>query len=86
MAAVALLLVLGILKTGDVLKVFSNTAPFTVGCLFILSAALERTGVIDAMGQAMARVPWRSSWQALMVMMLGCLRRSRRSSTTRRSS
>lgn len=73
MAAVALLLVLGILKTNDVLKVFSNTAPFTVGCLFILSAALERTGVIDAMGQAMARVPWRSPWQALMVMMLGCL-------------
>ncbi|MBK8210113.1 MAG: SLC13 family permease [Rhodospirillales bacterium] len=73
MAAVALLLVLGILKTGDVLKVFSNTAPFTVGCLFILSAALERTGVIDSMGQAMARVPWRSPWQALMVMMLGCL-------------
>ncbi|HYN39206.1 MAG TPA: SLC13 family permease [Rhodospirillales bacterium] len=73
MAAVALLLLLGILNTGDVLKVFSNTAPFTVGCLFILSAALERTGVIDAMGQAMARVPWRSPWQALMVMMLGCL-------------
>lgn len=73
MSAVALLLVLGILGTGDVLKVFSNTAPFTVGCLFILSAALERTGVIDAMGHAMARVPWRSPWQALMVMMLGSL-------------
>ena len=73
MSAVALLLLLGILKTRDVLAVFSNTAPFTVGCLFILSAALERTGVIDAMGQAMARVPWRSPWQALMVMMIGCL-------------
>lgn len=73
MSAVALLLLLGILKTRDVLAVFSSTAPFTVGCLFILSAALERTGVIDAMGQAMARVPWRSPWQALMVMMIGCL-------------
>jgi di/tricarboxylate transporter len=73
MAAVALLLVLGILSTRDVLHVFSNTAPFTVGCLFILSAALERTGMIDAIGNAIARVPWRSPWQALMVMMLGCL-------------
>jgi len=73
MVAVALLLLLGILRTRDVLQVFSNTAPFTVGCLFILSAALERTGVIDAMGHAMARVPWRSPWQACLVMMLGCL-------------
>ncbi|QLH39659.1 MAG: sodium-coupled transporter [Defluviicoccus sp.] len=73
LGGVALLLSLGILTTNDVLKVFSNTAPFTIGCLFILSAALERTGVIDAMGQAMARVPWTSPWQALMVMMLGSM-------------
>jgi di/tricarboxylate transporter len=73
LCAVALLLAMGILKTNDVLTVFSNTAPFTVGCLFILSAALERTGVIDAMGQTMARIPWRSPWQALMVMMAGSL-------------
>jgi C4-dicarboxylate transporter len=44
MGGVALLLLLGILAINDLLKVFSNTAPFTVGCLFILSAALERTG------------------------------------------
>ena len=73
MSAVAALIVLGILDTKDLLKVFSNNAPITIGCLFILSAALERTGVIDAMGQAMARVPWRSPWQALMVLMLGSL-------------
>jgi di/tricarboxylate transporter len=71
MCAVSFLVVVGILSIGDVLKVFSNTAPFTVACLFILSAALERTGIINAMGQAMARVPWRSPGQALLVMMLG---------------
>jgi len=70
MCAVALLLLLGIIKTGDVLKVFSNTAPFTVACLFILSAALERTGVINAMGLAMARVRWKSWTHALLVMMV----------------
>lgn len=70
MCAVALLVLLGIVKTGDLLKVFSNTAPFTVGCLFILSAALERTGVINAMGEAMARVRWKSWTHALLVMMV----------------
>ena len=69
----ALLLALGIVSTSDVLKVFSNPAPFTVGALFVLSGALERTGVIDALGQFIARVPWKSSAQALLVMMLFCL-------------
>jgi di/tricarboxylate transporter len=69
----ALLLALGIVGTSDVLKVFSNPAPFTVGALFVLSGALERTGVIDALGQFIARVPWKSSAQALLVMMLFCL-------------
>ncbi len=32
------------------LKVFSHPAPITVACMFILSAALERTGVIDKLG------------------------------------
>ncbi len=32
------------------LKVFSHPAPITVACMFILSAALERTGVIDRLG------------------------------------
>jgi di/tricarboxylate transporter len=71
LAAVALLLGLAVIKTQDFLKVFSNSAPFTVACLFILSAALERTGVINTMGLAMSRIPWRSWEHALLVMMLG---------------
>ncbi len=70
MGAVALLLAFGVLGINDVLKVFSNTAPFTVGCMFILSAALERTGVIDQMGQALSRVSWRSPVVALATTML----------------
>lgn len=34
----------------NALSVFSNPAPITVACMFILSAALERTGVIDLLG------------------------------------
>lgn len=70
MCAVAVLLALGILKTKEVLGVFSNSAPITVGCLFILSAALERTGVIDWLGQIIGRVKWRSPLHALGVVML----------------
>lgn len=70
MGGVALLLAIGVLGIDDVLKVFSNTAPFTVGCLFILSAALERTGVIDRMGRRLASVRWHSPGMALAVTML----------------
>lgn len=70
MCAVAFLLALGILSSKEVLGVFSNSAPFTVGCLFVLSAALERTGVIDTVAQMIARVHWRSPLHALGVVML----------------
>lgn len=72
-AGAAALLAMGVLKTNDVLKVFSNPAPIAVGCLFVLSAALERTGVINWLGTQMGRVPWKSSKQAMLVMMLLCL-------------
>ena len=73
MCAVALLLVLGILTTKEVLAVFSNSAPITVACMFVLSAALERTGVIDALGQRIARVHWRSPAHALLAVMLAVM-------------
>ncbi|MFO1127167.1 MAG: SLC13 family permease [Rhodospirillales bacterium] len=70
LCGVAVLLALGILSSKEVLSVFSNPAPFTVACLFILSAALERTGVIDAMAQQLARVNWRSPTHALAAIMV----------------
>lgn len=54
-AAIALLAI-GILETEDVVGVFSNPAPITIACMFILSAALERTGVIDYMSTTITRV------------------------------
>lgn len=48
--AVAALLVAQILSPGEVLGVLSNSAPATIACMFVLSAALERTGCIDALG------------------------------------
>ena len=47
MSGVSLLLVTGVLSTKEVLAVFSNEAPITVAAMFVLSAALERTGVVE---------------------------------------
>lgn len=45
------LLLSGAIGTQDMLGVFSNSAPITIACMFIISAALDRTGVIDTIGR-----------------------------------
>ena len=55
LSAVSILLISGILSPGDALSVFSNGAPITVGAMFVLSAALERTGVISVLAQFLSR-------------------------------
>lgn len=80
LAALGLLLLLGALPLNDVvengnvlergvLSVFSNGAPITVACMFILSAGLERTGVIDVMGKFFSRIAGKSELRVLLVMM-----------------
>ncbi|MYZ47279.1 SLC13 family permease [Rhizobiales bacterium L72] len=46
-AGMAFLLVTGLIDTGDMLGVMSNSAPWTIVAMFIMSAALVRTGVLD---------------------------------------
>ncbi|WP_312234807.1 SLC13 family permease, partial [Stutzerimonas nitrititolerans] len=48
--AVAVLLAAQLLAPAEVLGVLSNSAPVTIACMFVISAALERTGCIDALG------------------------------------
>lgn len=69
LCAVGVLLITGILTTHDVLAVFSNSAPITIAAMFVLSAALERTGVIDTLGQAVTRTAGHSPLLAIAVMM-----------------
>ncbi len=56
MAAMAILLLTQVIDTNQALSVFSNSAPITIACMFVLSAALQRTGVIDVMGSAILKV------------------------------
>lgn len=54
----------------DALRVFSHPAPITVACMFILSAALERTGVIESLGHWFERTAAISQTRMLVVMVV----------------
>lgn len=47
-AGAAAFVALGLVAPGDVLAVFSNPAPLTIGAMFVLTGALVRTGVLEA--------------------------------------
>lgn len=58
-------LALGLVTTEDVLAALSNPAPATIGVMFILSAALVRTGVLEGLTSFMARMAKRHAVLAL---------------------
>lgn len=66
------LLVSGILEPGEVLAAFSNPAPVTIGALFIISAALERTGQIARLGRLFNTIAKGSERRALLALMVVC--------------
>ncbi|MFN3912899.1 SLC13 family permease [Hyphomonas sp.] len=72
--AMGALMLTGILSVSDTLTVFSNAAPITVAAMFVLSAALERTGVIDFVGRTVARFAQNGSpVLAIISMMAGVI-------------
>jgi di/tricarboxylate transporter len=63
-----------ILTVKEVLTVFSNPAPITIGAMFVLSAALERTGVIGAAGRGISQLSRHvTPLIAILAMMLGVI-------------
>lgn len=54
--AVAVLIGTQLLAPAEVLGVLSNSAPVTIACMFVISAALERTGCIDALGNWLGEI------------------------------
>jgi len=53
----------------NALKVFAHPAPITVACMFVLSAALERTGVIEILGVWFEKIAGTTPLRMLVVMM-----------------
>lgn len=54
----------------DALRVFAHPAPITVACMFILSAALDKTGVVEALGHQFERMAATSPARMAIVLML----------------
>lgn len=54
----------------DALRVFAHPAPITVACMFVLSAALDRTGVVESLGQWFEKIAATSPKRMLVVMIL----------------
>lgn len=72
MIGVVALLIAGVLTPGQLLGSFSNHAPITIGAMFVISAALEKTGVIDSMGRVVARLSG-DSWLRTMLVTMICV-------------
>lgn len=68
LAGMAVLLLVGILNEDDLKQVFSNTAPLTIGAMFILGEALVRTGAVDWIAHHFGKWSGNSYLRALTVM------------------
>lgn len=69
----AALIALGLLDEKAAFAVFSNSAPLTVGAMFVLSGALIRTGVIDRVGNYIVERAARHPKMALIEVFGGAL-------------
>lgn len=70
LTAVCVLLGLGVLSMPQVLSVLNNSAPFAIACLFVMSAALSRTGCIEHIGRWIGHVAQGSEWRLLLALMV----------------
>lgn len=66
----AILLLSGIISPEEGIAGFSNTATVTVGAMFVLSAALFRTGAVNKIGEIGSRLFKHNFWIALTVLMV----------------
>ncbi len=59
-----------ILSRDNLLSAFSNPAPLTIACMFVMSAGLERSGCIRALGTKFRRVAGEGELRVLIVLMI----------------
>src|SRR6056297_3224904 len=69
LGASAVLLATGIIETGAFLQVFGSEAPITIAMMFVISAALERTGVLEIIGGWLRKQARGNYLRALFLMM-----------------
>lgn len=71
--AMVALLATGVISTDQALAVFSNPAPITIACMFVIVAALERTGILDSLAYGALKLADRSRALAIIVMLFGII-------------
>ena len=71
-AGAALLVILGILPTGEVMRIFSNSAPWTIVAMFVLVGALVRTGGLDWISGLAGRNAAHRPTLTLIGILVGC--------------
>jgi di/tricarboxylate transporter len=67
LCAVSFLIISGLITTSDFLQVFANPAAMTIASMFVLSAALEKTGVIDFLGKSVLTVAAKNNILAIIL-------------------
>ncbi len=72
-AGAAAFYIFGFVDSGEVMNVFSNPAPLTIGAMFVLSGALVRTGVLEALGDAMIARAGKRPVAALVVFLFAAV-------------
>jgi di/tricarboxylate transporter len=70
LSAMGVLLVTGVLTADETLTVFSNSAPIVISSMFVLSAALERTGAIDTLARGFMRMAGTTERRAIFSLAL----------------
>lgn len=71
LGSTAILMLTGVLSSKDVISSFANSGPLTVVCMFILSAALERTGIIADLSKLFNKVAKGKEFPSLVIITLG---------------
>ena len=66
--ALSALVVLGLVAPDQAISGFANEATITVAAMFVLSAGLQRTGALAALGRLFARVRWQ--WAFVLLVMI----------------
>lgn len=67
LTGMVILLCVGAINTDDMLNVFSSSAPITIACMFVISAALDQTGVIDTIGKFLLKISSKNKYMGIFV-------------------
>jgi len=70
MGGFVFLILVGVVDRDHALSIFGSSAPITVASMFILSAALGRTGLIEALAGLFEKLAGRSEIRVLLALML----------------